>query len=693
MISRLFDRRRAWPAALLLVAAAAAPAARRADTGAPDQRAAVTRHLDMTYTMPEYRTREAWLERRRALRLQILSAAGLQPMPEKTPLGANVFGRLERPGYTIEKVYFESYPGFYVTGNLYRPSGKTGPFPAVVSPHGHWAYGRLQNSETCSVPARCANLARQGYVVFTYDMVGYNDSRQVNHRFRGEREELWGFGSLGLHLWNSIRAVDFLEALPDVDRARIGATGASGGGTQTFLLTAVDDRIAVSAPVNMISAHMQGGDVCENAPNLRIDTNNMEIAAMMAPRPMIMVSATGDWTKNTLQVEYPAVQGIYRLFDAPDSLTAAQVRAEHNYNKESREHVYRWFGRWLLGTTDAARVAEKNDSLAFPSELLVFYGRALPEGARTERQITDAFIESARAAIERLKPAGAEGLRAYREAFEPALRSTLMAEPPAPGSVEANEISSAAESGYRVSRLELRRPGNSRPDNGQDQSTRAPSKGDKVPATLWMPQRETPRRAALLLHPRGAAAFEDGAAPGATVRALLRERTVVLAPDLFNTGRAAFQRAEVKNFFTCYNRTDDANRVQDVLTALAYLGSRAAGLPVKVAAFERAGLWCILARALAGGEASWAVDAAGFDASSDESFLRLLNIPGIRRAGDFKTAALLNQSGRLWVHGAGPGFPADWIQSAYASTGAGSRLRITSASAREEEILAWLQQP
>lgn len=88
--------------------------------------------------------------------------------------------------------------------------------------------------------------------------------------------------------------VDFLESLPDVDKTRLACTGASGGGTQTFLLTAVDDRIKVSAPVNMISHYMQGGDVCENAPNLRLDTNNMEIGALMAPRPLLMVSAAGD---------------------------------------------------------------------------------------------------------------------------------------------------------------------------------------------------------------------------------------------------------------------------------------------------------------------------------------------------------------------------------------------------------------
>ena len=219
--------------------------------------------------MGSYRDREEWLQRKESLRKQILVAAGLWPQPQKTPLNSQIFDRLDRDGYSIEKAYFESYPGFFVTGNLYRPIGKTGPFPGVLSPHGHWAYGRLENSELCSVPARCINLAKQGYVVFSYDMVGYNDSQQVDHRYLKEREELWGFGSLGLHLWNSIRCVDFLESLPEVDKARLGCTGASGGGTQTFLLTAVDDRIAVSAPVNMISAHMQGGDVCENAPNLK----------------------------------------------------------------------------------------------------------------------------------------------------------------------------------------------------------------------------------------------------------------------------------------------------------------------------------------------------------------------------------------------------------------------------------------
>ena len=117
----------------------------------------------------------------------------------------------------VSKVYFESLPGFLVTGNLYRPSGD-GPFPAVLSPHGHWTYGRLENTPIDSGPGRAINLARQGFVVFTYDMVGYNDSRQLPHTFGGPREKLWGLSLGGLQLWNSIRSLDFLETLPYVRR-------------------------------------------------------------------------------------------------------------------------------------------------------------------------------------------------------------------------------------------------------------------------------------------------------------------------------------------------------------------------------------------------------------------------------------------------------------------------------------------
>ncbi len=639
-----------------------------------DVRAALTRHLDMVYTMPSY-VKEEWLARKAALRMQLLVAAGLWPTPEKCPLNAKVFDRRDRNGYSIEKVYFESYPGFYVTGNLYRPRGKTGPFPGVLCPHGHWTYGRLENTATGSIPARCITLAREGYVVYSYDMVGYNDSRQIDHRFQAEREALWGFGSLGLHLWNSIRAVDFLESLPDVDRKRLACTGASGGGTQTFLLTAVDDRILVSAPVNMISAHMQGGDVCENAPNLRIDTNNMEIGALMAPRPMIMVSATGDWTKNTLQVEYPAVQGIYRLLGAEDKITAVQVKAEHNYNKESREYVYRWFGKWLLGKTYGEGAIEKDVSPERPADVLVFYGRPLPAEARTARQIAEEFISRAAAQIDNSKPTDAKSWDAYKTAFEPALRYSLMASWPDPKDVEAFALQPVQKPAWRVIRFFLGRKG----------------REDRVPATMWLPGGKTPvRRAILLVHPAGAEALEQGGAPGGLLLSLLKAGSSVLIPDTFNTGRASFQRTDKRNFFTTYNRTDDANRVQDILTSLSYLTGQTAGVPIKVAGFQTAGLWCLLARGLGQSDASFAVDAAQFDAASDEAYLKTLSIPGIRRAADFRTAVLLNLNSALWIHNASETFPSAWIQSVYESLGRFGKLKIQVDAASDTALLDWL---
>ena len=152
--------------------------------------------------MPVYKTRAAWEARAAKLRKQILFAAGLEPMPARHPLTPQIFGRIENKDYSIEKVLLQTMPGYYLGGNLYRPLGKPGKLPGVLTPHGHWNYGRLEHQPLCSIPARAINLARQGYVVFSYDMVGYNDTVQTPHAFGGPREQLWSFGPLGLQLWN-----------------------------------------------------------------------------------------------------------------------------------------------------------------------------------------------------------------------------------------------------------------------------------------------------------------------------------------------------------------------------------------------------------------------------------------------------------------------------------------------------------
>ncbi len=366
------------------------------DTKPQDARM-ITRDFETPWTLRPYASRKDWEERARYIVEHILICTGLWPLPERTPLRAKFTNRVEVNGeYSVENVYFHSMPGLLVCGNLYRPlRGRQKHLPAVLCPHGHWPAGRLESSELGSIPGRCIGLAGRGFVAFSYDMPGYNDSDQIPHReLGGELGDLWGIGTMGVQLWNSIRAVDFIAQLPDVDAGRIGCTGASGGGTQTFLLSAVDERIRAAACVNMVSASMQGGCHCENQGHLRLDINNTEIASVMAPRPQLLVSATGDWTVNTPWHEYPAVRAVYSLMKAADRVSTCQVDAPHNYNRESRQHVYRFLSRWLqlarLRTSSRERPFVVQDA-----ETLRVFGphKAKPSGLLDESALVAALIK------------------------------------------------------------------------------------------------------------------------------------------------------------------------------------------------------------------------------------------------------------------------------------------------------------
>ena len=649
-----------------------------------DRRVTDIRYGERTYTMPVYRTVEEWTARAAELRQHILVSTGLWPLPERTPLNARIFGRIEREGYTVEKVYFESMPGFFVTGNLYRPQGKSGPFPGIACPHGHWSTGRLENTEIGSIPGRCIHFARQGYVVFSYDMVGYNDSQQVDHRYGGDpRQNLWGISLMGLQLWNSIRVVDFLTSLEEVDPERLGCTGASGGGTQTFMLTAVDERIQVAAPVNMISAHFQGGCLCENSPNLRVDTFNVEIGALMAPRPLLLVSCTGDWTKNTPQVEFPAIQSIYRLFGAEDKVQWVQMEVGHNYNRDSREAVYAWFGQWLLGDTHGDRFKEQPFEVEKKEDLLVFYDRPLPDGALDAEGLTQALIARAEGQLSALKPHNEESVRRFRKVMGPALRHTLAVDDPRPADLSVEAKGTTERSDVVVQRLLIGRSG----------------QGDRLPAVLYRPVGGTaPMPSTLVIHPLGKAALVDATRgePGALIRGLLDRGHMVLGVDAFLTGEfhppyGETQREPSVRYFTTFNRTDVALRVQDILTALAYLRGQEDVQAVQLVGLERAGLWCLLARGLAGDMDRTVVDVDRLNIGEDEECLKDLFVPGLRRAGDFRTAGALTAPGWLFVHNTGGQFDTGWIADVYQAVHTEDRLRIQRERATTDEILDWLE--
>lgn len=305
------------------------------------------KHLEILLSL--YRDKNTWESRKEELRNCFLEQLNLSPFPKKTPLNPIYTPKRRMDGYTVENVAIETIPGVYLCGSLYRPSKGKGPFPAILSPHGHFSeadtnlYGRYRPDQQY----RCAVLAKMGAVVFSYEMFAWGESRL---QFDSDLHRT-GL-ALTMQTLNSVRVIDFLTSLSYVDNGRIGITGESGGGTQTFLAAAIDDRITVSVPVVMVSSYFFGGCPCESGLPVHsctvAGTNNAEIAAMASPRPMLVISDGSDWTQNVPEIEFPYLKKVYALYGSTSNVDNVHLKSEgHDYGPSKRFAMYDFMARHL----------------------------------------------------------------------------------------------------------------------------------------------------------------------------------------------------------------------------------------------------------------------------------------------------------------------------------------------------------
>lgn len=341
-------------------------------------------------------TRRDWEQHADSIRAQLRKGMELEVYPARTPLNPQFRNKKMLDGYTVESVVFESLPGFFVTGNLYKPLGKSKKrsLAVVLFPHGHFPkeddYGRFMKD----VQSGSAALARMGAMVFAYDMVGWGESVQLPHKDQKV---------LPFQTWNSMRVIDFMLTLPEADPARVAVTGASGGGTQTFMLAALDDRVKVSVPVVMVSAHFFGGCSCESGMpvhrNGKTVYTNAEIACVASPKPMLLISDGNDWTKNNETVEFPFAQHVYKLYQKDDHVELAHFPREgHDYGQNKRKAAYAFLARHLSLDLQKIRDGQGNITEDFVSLQtradLMFFTEKEREALMHGDDVYKAFVES-----------------------------------------------------------------------------------------------------------------------------------------------------------------------------------------------------------------------------------------------------------------------------------------------------------
>ncbi|QDU80831.1 Acetyl xylan esterase (AXE1) [Polystyrenella longa] len=677
------------------------------------------------FTVPE--SKKAWEERAADLKRRILVATGMWPMPERTPLNPVIHGKFTREGITIEKVYFESMPGHFVSGLLFRPENAEGKRPGILSPHGHGGrlheysekqvlqmitrgQERFEGSGRFPKIARCVQLARMGCVVFIYDMLGYADSVQISRKLahgysepRPEMEnaERWGLFTaqaesrlqsvMGIQSWNSIRALDFLESLPDVDPTRLAVTGGSGGGTQTILLCATDDRPIAAFPQGMVSTSMQGGCTCENCSLLRVGTGNVELAALFAPKPQAMTAAN-DWTKAMMEDGYPELQKLYSMIGKKEDVFCNfYPNYPHNYNYVTRAVMYSWFNKYLNLGLEEPIVEDDYEVLTKEEHAVWNEEHPAPAGGdEYEVSLTRQMSDRDDALIASLEPTDEKTLAEYQRVVGGAIETIIGRKLPASDEIQRTKVDKQERDGYLLFKDKLT----------------LTSRGEEVPMISFFPK-NTEWNGHVVLWVDGAgksALVNDQQEPTAEVRQLIESGNAVMGVDLLYQGEFLVPgtefnetpKVESPRAFAGYtfgfNHSVFASRVHDILTVIAFIrGDEHAPESLSLLGTNGAGPLVAAARAIAGDKVNKAaVVSNNFRFTQLPSFRDPQFLPGVVKYGDVPGLLSLSAPYPLWIGGEEAGVPTV-VEKSYSAAGAADM--VTSSGDSEELIQAaveWL---
>jgi dienelactone hydrolase len=330
-------------------------------------------------------TREEWEKRRRDLRDQLQRAFGT--VPEKPcPLQPKVLGVLQRDGYRVEKLLFQTMPGVWMTASAYVPD-QPGKHPALLAVHGHWRGARLDPV----VQKRCIGPAKLGYFVLAVDAFGAGERGLTKNlgEYHGEMVAATllpaGLTLAGLQVYENRRAVDYLLTRPEVDGTKIAITGASGGGNQTMYAGGWDERFGAVVPVCSVGTYQAYLGIaccmCEVVPGALRFTEEGGILGLTAPRGLMVVNVTRDGVQFSIAEAKKSLafaEGVYKVYDKADRIRHATFDWHHDYSQAMREALYGWLAKHLKGEGDGSPIPDPPMQTEDPEALRCFPGDSRP---------------------------------------------------------------------------------------------------------------------------------------------------------------------------------------------------------------------------------------------------------------------------------------------------------------------------